>query len=235
MTAPGATRRAAMPGGWSLLTLSASLCACAGSSDPAEGPAYAATVEAFEAGDHAGFGQDDLPWVVLGPPDTPASGGSLDVLSLGVGGEIVLGFGDQEIADGPGADFIIFENAFYIGGDRDLVFAELAEVAVSLDGTRWETYPCQPPQDTDGCAGQTPTEAFDTDGGMPLDPTATGGDAFDLQEVGLTAARYVRIRDRAVSGDGTSAGFDLDAVGLIHYRPALAEGDASATRDASAE
>ena len=40
----------------------------------------------FEPGGNAGFGQDQLPDVVLGPPmGKGTSRGSLDVLSLGVG------------------------------------------------------------------------------------------------------------------------------------------------------
>ena len=50
---------------------------------------------------------------------------------------------------------------------------------------------------------------------MP-DPKRTGGDAFDLADVKVTRARFVRIRDLSSSGSGTSAGFDLDAAGLIH-------------------
>jgi len=53
---------------------------------------------------------------VLGPPRGKPGAGSLHVLSLGVGGEIVLGFGGS-IVDGDGPDFVVFENAFFIDGD----------------------------------------------------------------------------------------------------------------------
>ena len=33
----------------------------------------------------------------------------------------------------------------------------------------------------------------------------------------MTRARFVRIRDLSTRGEGTNAGFDLDAVGLVHY------------------
>jgi hypothetical protein len=181
-------------------------------------PPYAENVERFEPGENAGFGADDLPDVVLGPP-----GGALDVLSLGVGGEIVLGFGDRDLVDGPGADFVVFENPFYVSGDPTRVFAELGEVSVSVDGASWSIFAC----DVEGagmgrfpgCAGWTPTATYDADVLVPLDPTVSGGDAFDLAELGVERARFVRIRDLAAEGAGNSAGFDLDAVGAIHLEP----------------
>ena len=74
---------------------------------------YAQELVSFEPGEGAGYGQDKLPNVVLGPPQIgePISG-STDVLSLGVGGEIVLAFVDVNIVDGPGVDFVVWENPF---------------------------------------------------------------------------------------------------------------------------
>jgi hypothetical protein len=181
---------------------------------------YARDVISFEPGDNAGFGQDELPGVVIGPPNYVESGGSLKVLSLGVGGEIVLGFGDRDIVDGEGADFIVFENAFWAGGDPTKVFAEPGEVAVSEDGKAWHAFDCDSAGDGDGhyagCAGWTPTLEFDPFEMLELDPELTGGDAFDLADVKLDRARFVRIRDLAAMGEGKTAGFDLDAVGVVH-------------------
>jgi hypothetical protein len=180
-------------------------------------------VVSFLPGDGAGYGQDELPDVVLGPPDgRGTSRGALDVLSLGTGGEIVLGFGEHTIVDGDGADFIVFENAFWPAGDASQVFAELGEVAVSADGEQWASFECDPAGDGSrrypGCAGWSPTLEFDARALVPLDPEQTGGDAFDLADVGVEEARFVRIRDLADAGDGPSAGFDLDAVGIVHVR-----------------
>jgi hypothetical protein len=186
---------------------------------------YATDLVAFEPGSNAGHGQNDLPDVVLGPPHGNGEQmGSLDVLSLGVGGEIVLGFGDLSIEDGPGADFVVFENAFWAGGDPDAVFAEPGEVAVSADGEIWHTFVCDDAGGSDaatrfpGCAGSRPTLEYDAAQLVPLDPELTGGDAFDLAELELSEARFVRIRDLSSQGEGESAGFDLDAVGLVNYR-----------------
>src|SRR5438309_1685943 len=56
---------------------------------------FADRVVSFNPGAHAGFGQDGLPGVVLGPPRGGGDGmGSLDVLSLGREGTLVLEFID---------------------------------------------------------------------------------------------------------------------------------------------
>ena len=146
---------------------------------------------------------------------------SLDVLSLGTEGEIVLGFGARVIVDGPGPDFTIHENPFWPGGSEENVFAEFGEVAVSVDGDEWWTYPCLPtsgqPETYEGCAGWNPTRTFSVTEGFLLTLEQTGGDGFDLAESGLEAVRYVRIRDLSEGGPAPSAGFDLDAVTLLNW------------------
>jgi hypothetical protein len=182
---------------------------------------YATEIVSFEPGDGAGFGEDRLPEVVLGAPHgLGSSAGSLHVLSLGKGGSIVLGFGSRAIRDGAGPDFLVFENAFWAGGDPRAVYAEPGEVSVSSDGEQWETFPCDPADDEsgrfDGCAGVTPTLEYDPAVVAELTPDVTGGDAFDLAGVGLGEARYVRVRDRSERGASPTAGFDLDAVGIAN-------------------
>lgn len=182
---------------------------------------YASEVVAFEPGPGAGFGQAKLPDVVLGPPKGGgASAQSLDVLSLGAGGSVVMGFGDRVVADGPGPDLIVFENAFFAGGDPDHPFVELGEVSVSSDGESWVAFPCDPDSGPPwpGCAGWRPVEPFDAAGSLPPDPTIIGGDPFDLADVGLTEARFVRIRDLTTVKAPPSAGFDLDAIAVLHLR-----------------
>lgn len=61
------------------------------------------------------------------------------VVSLGDGGTITLGF-NTPIANGPGADFAVFENGF-LSGSSGLAYLELATVAVSSDGVHFFTFP----------------------------------------------------------------------------------------------
>lgn len=204
------------------LALSCCVTACGSESSeneaPVCGPGFATSVVSVRYGDHAGFGQDRMPSIVLGPPQGGGElQGSTDVVTLGVGGEIVLGFSGSGIEDGPGADFIVFENAFYAGGDLSRPFVDPGEVSVSEDGTTWVPFPCDAKGSAyAGCAGAKPVLSQPSNGIAALDPSVAGGDAFDLASIGVAKARYVRIQDRSSGGTGVSAGFDLDAVGVIH-------------------
>ncbi len=179
------------------------------------GDPFADAVVAFTPGLGAGFGQTGLPGVVLGPPlGAGPLAGSLDVVSLGDHGEIVLAFLDQIAVDGDGPDLIVFENPFP-------GWIEPGEVAVSEDGVTWAVFPCDPrAPGAPGCAGVQPVLSNPANGISPTDPAVAGGDAFDLATVGLTRAAFVRIRDTgAASAWGNSAGFDLDAVAIVHAGP----------------
>lgn len=209
------------------LALGVCLVGCASEADqPASDPLaslpYARSVESFTPGASAGYNEDKLPGIVLGPPLGKGKGaGSLDVVSLGAGGELVVGFGQRTIVDGAGPDFVVFENAFWPSDDATLVYAELGEVSVSEDGETWLSFACDTAGDGvgrfPGCAGFSPTLSYDPVELVPLDPTRSGGDAFDLADVGLSSARFVKIRDlRTLDAGGNSGGFDLDAVGIVN-------------------
>ncbi|MCP4504749.1 MAG: cell surface protein [Deltaproteobacteria bacterium] len=173
-------------------------------------------VEVFY-GEGAGFGQEDFPDVVLGPPVGAGDGqGSIDVLSLGIGGSITLRMG-KDIVDDEGADFIVFENAFYYG---QAIFSEAGRVEVSDDGDEFFAFSCAPQDPApNGCAGFAPVSTSNADDILQEDEAEEkGGDRFDLADVGIDRARFVRITDVGGAGgaDG-SAGFDLDAIGVLHF------------------
>lgn len=178
----------------------------------------ASCVEAFSPGEGAGWGMDQFPDIIYGEPrGEGAAAGSLDVLSLGKGGEIVIGFGGNAIVDGEGADFIVFENAFYVNHDPEKVFKELGEVSVSADGEAWVTFPCRAEAyPFEGCAGWRAIFANPDEGISAFDPATAGGDSFDLGDVGLGEASFVRIRDVSNLGAADTAGFDLDAVAIVN-------------------
>jgi hypothetical protein len=194
-------------------------------SDPSSGgdphaARYVTSVVSFTPGPGGGNGSDRLPVVVEGPPQGGGCcAGSTDVLSLGDGGEVVVAF-DVEIVDGPGADFLVFENPFLVTpSNPSTVFSELGEVSVSDDGVTWSTFPCTATTYPFGtCAGWHTVNATPNDLVDPSDVSKAGGDPFDLADLGVPRAKYVRIRDahsKRPACCGT-AGFDLDAVAVLH-------------------
>jgi hypothetical protein len=188
---------------------------------PAFADPYADCVESFEPAAGVSFGHDAMPEIVLGPPQgAGVDMGGTHVASLGCGGSITLHFAAPWPTDGPGPDFIVFENPFRAG---ETTFIEPAQVLVSEDGERWHAFPCAPEPGLTpplGCAGLEPVLAAGP--AAPLDPASAGGDAFDLAELGLSQARWVRIIDRTAEHYGSSTwcmgaagGFELDAVAVV--------------------
>ena len=180
---------------------------------------FATSVVDYAFGPGQSFGQDKFPEAVLGPPrGGGCCGGSLDVTSLGDGGWVVLEFANDAIVDGEGPDFIVFENAFVpSSAPPESVYAELGRVSVSQDGQSWVSFPCtSTAYPFGGCAGWHPTFAnADKNTIDPTDPAVSGGDPFDLADLGLGWARYVRIEDLPEIDGGTGT-FDLDAVSVVH-------------------
>ena len=160
------------------------------------------------------------PSKVLGPPqsfDDKGLGGSLHVLNIGVGGSVTVEFTDNVIYDGPGIDFVIFENPFYIGGDFSRVYLEPGFVFVSSDGDEYTSFPANyipPDPPLSGgddhpdrymnFAGIRPVFTNPSNGIDPLNPEVSGGDAFDLADIreeaerrgiDLQNIRFIRIQD----------------------------------------
>ncbi len=187
-------------------------------------------LDSFSPGQGGGRGSDNMPANVLGLPDTVGRQtvptiALEQVLSLGLEGEIVLRFDHVVIVDGPGVDFTVFENAFtYRTGGVDKIYAEPGEVAVSRDGVDYQAFSWNP-ETLQGCAGVAPTNG-DQD---PCNPALSGGNSFDLADLGIDSVRFIRIRDvtRTVLEnkdhafyDPTLNGFDLDAIVAVNTVPA---------------
>lgn len=169
---------------------------------------------ASEVLDHSfGEGQNTnqttgFPSVLFGPP---VANNPNAVVSLGNGGWLVLGFSGNAIVNGPGVDFTVFENPLF-------AFKELATVAVSEDAEHWVEFPCTAARDATDygfCAGVHVVYSSPSNGIDPLDPAVSGGDHYDLADIGVSHARFVRITDR---GDltGNAGVFDLDAVAIVN-------------------
>lgn len=141
------------------------------------------------------------------------------ICSLGLGGEIIVGWKNYVLIDAEGDDFTIFENAF-INPITKKIFVEPAIVSVSYDGLNFVTFPYDF-RTLQGCAGTKPTNGS----ANPFDPSASGGNSFDLSSVGLSKIRYIKIKDISDSlladtshpyYDPIISGFDLDCVVGLH-------------------
>ncbi len=167
----------------------------------------------------------ELPGIVLGPPgDSFPVTGSTSTVSLGHAGWILVAFTDNRILDGPGPDFIVFENAFFkttVPADPSQeyrVFAEPVSVAVSEDGVSFVEFPYDPGALSAVGPAQdgTPSSALPSLRGLAgLTPTFTGNwtvpDDPDEWDPGGPGG---------VSGAGGDA-FDLADVGLASARYVL--------------
>ncbi len=186
--------------------------------------AWATGFKDYQPGTHL-----DVTWQTPEKALGQAAGDSFDIVALGRGGRITLTF-DTIVSNGPGYDFAVFENSF------SDTYIELAYVEVSSDGVNYFRFPNDSqtvnpvggygsidPTNVDGFAGKY-RQGF----GTPFDLSTLVG-VSPLLDIGAVA--FVRIVD--VVGDGSetdsqgdvvydpypttgSAGFDLDAVGLLH-------------------
>ncbi|MDX6765738.1 MAG: hypothetical protein SFU85_03005 [Candidatus Methylacidiphilales bacterium] len=186
------------------------------------------------------------------------TGDNFDIVSLGdlnstqlsgnlTPGRITLGFA-KPIQNLSGADFVIYENALGLAGS---VFAELAYVEVSSDGTHFARFPSR--SLTTAAVGPygnvDPSNVFNLAGkhingmgqswGTPFDLAQLAGDPLVLSgQVDLNNIQQVRLVD--IPGNGSfldstgagiydawvtigSGGLDLEAIGVISQAMTYAE------------
>lgn len=175
---------------------------------------------------------------VLGAADVSGLD-TFPVMSLGDGGSITLTF-DVPIADGPGADFAVFENSF------SDTFLELAFVEVSSDGVNFFRFPAvsltQTTTQVEAFGATDPTDINNLAGkyvggwGMPFDLSELAGISPLLNVYNVTHVRIVDVIgsiDNAYASvdslgnkvndpwttEFDSGGFDLDAVGVMNQSP----------------
>ena len=174
------------------------------------------------------------------PPAGTPGAATAPVVSLGDGGSLTLTFA-RPIADGPGADFAVFENGFATGANS--VHAELAFVEVSSNGVDFVRFPavsCTATAVQVGTYGTIdPRNVRNLAGKHP----AGWGTPFDLAELSgsspvLDIGRVTHVRLVDVVGSLTTTlgsrdaqgnlindpfptpfqtgGFDADAVGVMN-------------------
>lgn len=140
--------------------------------------------------------------------------GGLDVFSLGyevgVDDHIVLRWSGQRVRNGPGTDFVVFENGFVSGGGPSH-FMDQVVVEVSRDGELWVAMPhdyvasdesvySALPMHWLGFAGVWPVLLHADDNPVdPFDFDAAGGDHFDLDDLARDGGEAEAIRDGGFS------------------------------------
>ncbi len=207
---------------------------------------FATRVVASNTNNNAGGGTFNPQNAVGAPSGGGLGAGSTHVHSLGVGGSLTLGF-DVILTDGPGADFVVFENPFLVGsGSR--VFAEAIFVEVSSDGKQFARFPSfyYGPSSSGGSFAVSHVNMFDGLAGVgpvlagsanhpkadPQDVVTAGGDALDLADlkghplvlqgvVKLQAISFVRLVD-------VVAGKDQDSRGRVIQDPTSGSADVDA-------
>ena len=132
-------------------------------------------------------GSDD---VLLGPPDD-------DYVRIKTG-VVEYDFGDWRVIDGDGPDFNIYE--FESG---HVEFGQL-DVQVSEDGGQYTIVEPAP---------RAPVR-IEGDGARGVDRYIK---SFDLAGSGLSSVRYVRIAGTGAGYARDGAGFELDAIGAVHF------------------
>jgi len=186
------------------------------------------TVYSFKPGfgQNAGQSPEYFPKNIFGPPSSSASwtvpeSRPEELCSIGLNGEIIVGLKNGIIRNGPGVDFVIFENAFERLVDGK-IFAEPAIISVSQNGTDFISFPYNE-WTLDGMAGKTPTVGSQN----PFNYPQCGGDGFDLEVLGLDYITHIKIHDVSllVTINETHpyyqppfivSGFDLDAVAIMY-------------------
>ena len=221
------------------LIVAGTLCGVLAVSTPLAAQSFFAT-QALGSNTNANAGGGIFnPGNALGAPQ-----GALHVHSLGIGGDLTLGFAGP-ITDGPGADLIVGENPFRVTPGGWSTFAEMMFVEVSSDGVHFARFPSRyfgaPAQPGPfgvvtvgtyaGLAGQTPVLAT-LPGVDARDVVDAGGDAFDLADlagdplvllglVNVQAIAQVRLVD-VVSGQS------LDSRGTPIFDPGSGSADVDA-------
>jgi len=198
---------------------------------------FASEVVSYTPGSGSVAGFND-PLVALGSPERFTGEGLIpgavtpfqpafrphEVVSLGVGGELILAF-DRDVVDDPrnpfGIDILVFGNAFFTDGAFGLgVVAGLASeggtIAVSADGIDWRTVPGVEADGLFPTLGYLDVGPFSTVPGevesdftLPVDPSITIDDLLGRMHEEVVAL---------YAGSGGGAGIDIGALGLATAR-----------------
>ncbi len=174
--------------------------------------AWIDTIYLFSHGDGQWYGQNQYPYIIYGPPPTSATptNPSLDVLSLGKFGFIIVGFKNKfTISEIRG-----FENVFITSTNPDTqVFAEVGLLYYSKDGKLFFQYSFDTTNSNQyywtGLTGIKPTNY----GANVNDPNVWMGDKFLFNDT----VRFILIADWIDKCKfSLCSGYDLDAISCLN-------------------
>jgi hypothetical protein len=219
-----------------VVTLMAAVAARTASDARGDSP-FATSVVSYVAGTGAVAGFNN-PNVALGAPERFTGEGLIpqavtpfqpafrpnEVVSLGVGGRLVLAF-DHDVVDDPrnphGIDLIVYGNAFcadaeYPSGVASGTFSEGGTIELSSDGVTWIAVP---EAEADGglpTLGYSDVDPYATEPGLvPTDPARPVDPAMTPASMeGIAWAALVAAYDGAAGGTG----IDLGPLGLASAR-----------------
>jgi len=211
-------------------------------------PVYMDVVSYYRKGEGINLEYADPNKAINGVRGAGEYSGSLDVVSLGKGGIIVLSSSKYVIKNGEGCDFKVFENPFILKGkEYPYYYMEVATVWISIspsmpdpeDDTKWIEFPVEYNPSAlpgtkamflKGFAGINPV-SFNQDC-FRIDPRSdsAGGDCFDLQDLvnigkisNNDVVYYIRLKDGGDEYDEKHSccppfDFDLDGIILLNYK-----------------
>jgi hypothetical protein len=140
---------------------------------------------------------EDVERAINGVRGGGATTGSLDVYSLDYTEEnasLVLTWSGGRVANGPGVDFVVFENAFHVVSSAE-TFMDPVIVELSDGGEVWVPFPHDYLAEDEaaysalggdwvGFAGVSPVLYHEEDNPVsPFDTARAGGDPFDLDDL----------------------------------------------------
>lgn len=159
-----------------------------------------------EAPGHTGSGYYDRNKATNGVRGGGTATGSLDVFSLdnsGTSSHIVLSWAGKKVKNSTGADFIIYENAFYSGGNANQRFMDLLFVEVSNDNVNYCGFAPDFSSVPESTYSMNPAHWQRFAGRAPV--------IYNVDSYNLTATQLFQDNDANAEGDlGGGDLFDLD-------------------------
>jgi len=167
-----------------------------------------------ESPGHTGTGFYDKAKITNGIRGGGTGAGGMDIFSLdtpaGASTHVVLSWAGKKIKNGTGADFVVYENGFYISGNPLARFMDLVIVEVSNDNTNYCGFAPDYASSPETTYSSDPTKWLRFAGRAPV--------VYNIDSNNLTASQIFQDNDSNQEGDvGGGDLFDLDQLSDSNY------------------